>query len=87
MKIQVAKKAKNGPKWPFILSDSFPIRVYLHKIEHFAIHRVSNVKKFEEMKAGMIYYSITALSTILLGCFDALICKLSNGKVKNIKLI
>ena len=23
------KMATNGPKWPFILSDSFPIRVYL----------------------------------------------------------
>ena len=22
------KMARNGPKWPFILSDSFPIRVY-----------------------------------------------------------
>ena len=49
------------------------------KIEHYAIHRVSNVKKFEEMKAGTIYYFIKALSTILLACFDALICKISNG--------
>ena len=54
------------------------------KIEHYAIHRVSNVKKFEEMKAGTIYYFIKALSTILLACFDALICKISNGKVEKI---
>jgi hypothetical protein len=54
------------------------------KIEHFTIYRVSNVKKFEKLKAGTIYYFITAL-LLCLSASTLSSAKFQMDNLKNIK--